>query len=447
MNVLIWGFDNYDKAFHNLDNNKTINITTWIGRKENSQYCDIEIKDLFNNSFIENLPKFARPSLDIDLYKEIYDEYYCKFQNMYSRTIDGEFKNYHENLDKFNIFLSYFYSVIINKKIEVAFFSSLPHFGPELIIYAICQKLNIKTIMLYQSLFENKFFLTYTLDDFGTFEHIKNKDNIHLEVENKFEKKLFYMNKLPKKKSYLRKLLSELLQVSLGKKRENLNYSIAFSKYNKSVNYYYNNNKYSKNKVDLEKDFIYFPLHLQPELSTSALGDIYSDQLLAIEHLRKVLPDDCFIYVKENPKQDFRERNRSFYKRLSLINNVVLVNSKYNTHELIKKSKAVSLITGTAGWESVCGGKPVLVFGNAWYKSLTGVFEFDKNIDIEKILNYQINFDDLQNDFNQLIDKSRIGVIDKDYEVICNNYNQIENNDAIKEFILDEVSLLREEIK
>lgn len=68
----------------------------------------------------------------------------------------------------------------------------------------------------------------------------------------------------------------------------------------KLENYLYNNmlKKYSR-KIDLNLKYVYFPLHLQPEMTTSVLGGIYSDQVLAIERLAKIIPSDWYIYVKK----------------------------------------------------------------------------------------------------------------------------------------------------
>ena len=41
-------------------------------------------------------------------------------------------------------------------------------------------------------------------------------------------------------------------------------------------------------------------------------------------------------------------------------------------------------ITGTVGWEAITGGKPVIIFGRAWYKTLTGVYTFSPELDLER---------------------------------------------------------------
>ena len=71
----------------------------------------------------------------------------------------------------------------------------------------------------------------------------------------------------------------------------------------KQLTYFENLIEFECTEIDLNRKFVYFPLQLQPEMTTSSLGSRYSDQILAIEQLAKIIPTDCFIYVKENPKQ------------------------------------------------------------------------------------------------------------------------------------------------
>ncbi len=122
--------------------------------------------------------------------------------------------------------------------------------------------------------------------------------------------------------------------------------------------------------------FVYFPLHLQPELTTAALGGVFADQLLAVEALSAWVPQGCFLYLKENPKQTEKQRGSNFYQRLRALPNVRLLGCQENSADLIRNSVGVATITGTAGWEALFLGKPVLVFGAAWYREFPGVVEW-----------------------------------------------------------------------
>ena len=137
-------------------------------------------------------------------------------------------------------------------------------------------------------------------------------------------------------------------------------------------------------------------------MTTDVLGGKYVDQLLAIEKLRNMLPDDWYIYVKENPKQKLYMRGRYFFERLSLIANVVFVDRTIDTYKLMESAQFVSTITGTAAWEAITGGKNALIFGRVWFDHFPGIFRFEEIESIQEILQYRISHDDIQKETNKL---------------------------------------------
>jgi hypothetical protein len=118
--------------------------------------------------------------------------------------------------------------------------------------------------------------------------------------------------------------------------------------------------------------YVYFPLHLQPEAQTSPMGGVFVDQYLAVEMLARALPPGWVLLVKEHPVQRFAKRDYGFYERLGRIGNVRLVSRSTGTFTLMEQCRAVASITGTAGWEALFMRKPVLVFGNAFYRGAPG---------------------------------------------------------------------------
>jgi capsule polysaccharide export protein KpsC/LpsZ len=54
--------------------------------------------------------------------------------------------------------------------------------------------------------------------------------------------------------------------------------------------------------------------------------------------------------------------------------NVKLVSFSTTSFELIDHSIAAATVSGTVGFEAVSRGKPVFLFGHAWYKGCEGVF-------------------------------------------------------------------------
>lgn len=131
---------------------------------------------------------------------------------------------------------------------------------------------------------------------------------------------------------------------------------------------------------DFERPYVYVPLQYQPEATTSPLAGHFVDQRLLVEILSAALPAEWLLYVKEHPRQFVfaglnysQYRYRGYYRGLAGLSNVRLVPVETDTFTLMTRAKAVGLNTGTAGLEAVLRGKPVLLFGSAWYRDCPGV--------------------------------------------------------------------------
>lgn len=371
----------------------------------------INKEDFFNqNSDIEILPQ--------KYYDKIYS-YLPQFVDMISRNSPinqntyAEF-NVHDFLNLFNIYIDYYYTQFKQEQITLYITNRAPHVGFDLIAYLVAKAMEIKTVILEQSLFPNRFFIYSEHEDYGTFSTSKHLGDYEKNViDKKHEKNLFYMKK--KKLSFrdsLRKFYTEDKTVRLvSELLHKQNRGQALYRNTLKKEFEKNKNKYVQ-KVDLREKFIYFALHLQPEKTTSSWGGKYVDQLLAIEHLSQVIPVDVKIYVKENPKQGFFMRGKYFYERIKRLKNVFLVPNNTSTYDLIKNSLFVSTITGTVGWEAISGGKNVLVFGwGVWYKNFSGVFCFNEIFDFNQIINHKIKYEQLELDLNTLISKTGKGVV------------------------------------
>jgi len=143
--------------------------------------------------------------------------------------------------------------------------------------------------------------------------------------------------------------------------------------------------------VDFSEKFVYVPLQNQPEGNTSAMGDVFVDQILMIDIVASALPAGWKLYVKESPLQwsafrAYAGRYGDYYKDIASLRNVTFVSPDTPTLELIDKSQAVATVTGTAGWEAVLRGKPALLFGYIWYMCCDGVFQVGSKKDVEEAL-------------------------------------------------------------
>jgi hypothetical protein len=133
--------------------------------------------------------------------------------------------------------------------------------------------------------------------------------------------------------------------------------------------------------LDAVGDFVYFPLHYQPELTTTPLGGDSSDQLYVIERLSQNLPEGVNLVVKEHPSQFAKVlsgdqgRFSGFWGLANKLENVIICPLDTSSMSLVKRSRAVVTITGTAGWEAIVNNKPCIVFGYAWYGAFPTVIK------------------------------------------------------------------------
>lgn len=147
-------------------------------------------------------------------------------------------------------------------------------------------------------------------------------------------------------------------------------------------------------QVDYSLPYIYFPLQVQPELSTSPAGGVYVDQLLVLKMLSFYLPKNWVIYVKEHPKQAEMTaayhldsyRSYRFFDEMLRVPNVKLVSLDEDTYNLINNAKAVVTMTGTAGLEAITSGVPCLMFGYSFLQYAPNVYHIRDNEDCEKAI-------------------------------------------------------------
>lgn len=400
-------------------------------------------KTYVDYSNMTTIPGYTYNAIPIDLYNKIYP-YLYQFSDMYSRTsADGsqnmyDGKNIHDYADLFNMLVNFYYNALVKNKIDLIILFAAPHVGRDLILYLLAKEMGLKTLILEQSLFSNRFFHYFDHSDFGTFATSKVIADVNpVAIEKSFKKNLPYMKDILKSMKEKPSLAKRLRDFRSGPEVRLLHdlrnkYKRAFSSL-----HYYNSKVFSKNQVeiqddsfDLDKPFVYFPLHLQPEKTTSSWGGKYNDQALAIEHLSQYLPEGWWIYVKENPKQaTYFMRGPWFYKRLKGLKNVKVVPSQTDTYSLLDKCKFVATITGTVGWEAITGGKKVVVFGwGTWYRTLPGCFMFDENFDINAVLDYVVDHNTIEEKIALIQAKMGTGIIYKGaYKALVDGFSEEEN--------------------
>ncbi len=140
---------------------------------------------------------------------------------------------------------------------------------------------------------------------------------------------------------------------------------------------------------DLNEEFAFFPLHLEPEMSISLFAPFYTDQLWLTKQIARSLPITHKLYIKEHPAM-FGYRTRNFYKELKKIPNVKLIDPSLESFPLTKNAKLIITINGTAGWEGILLKKPVITFGNVFYNALPMVKKCVSISDLPYIVKEQL---------------------------------------------------------
>lgn len=433
-NIYLYGFVKYFGHTIVDELRKDYNIVGWVGDSSDSTVNIWEC--LFGT-----IPPSLIDSNALERYEKYYDKYFLKYLLMVQRR-GMYWKDVFEVRNEFSILYYNAYNSLQNGAIDMVVFSNLPHEGPDYIYYTLAKELDINTLLLHQSLFLQKIFVTTTIEDFGLFENTDSLFTNNIKVVEGFKNRLIKTKRGNEKKITVNKaykiFISKVYNLLNYKKEKDLFKDIVLKVVSLLKNYKYkknlSNNMYSMNQIKerINKDtkIIYVPLHYQPELTTVTHGDIYEDQLSMIEALSVNIGLDGVVLIKDNPIQGSFQRGEDFFRRLNALNNVYLVDIEYESFKLLEICDLVATISGTAGWEAIKGGKKCLLFGRAWYQSLPGCYVYDYSLDINELIKqpYDFNFKKIENQFSSLMDKCADGVIDSDYiDIDRSNFDYIQN--------------------
>ena len=429
--TVFWGWHS-ESAIAAVDARKAtgrIRVAAWFG---NAPGCTHRL-----NPFVHQFSFDARPRLDHPLLGPLAAEELLTFCDMYSRVSRSRGLSIQELQHTAYCYFHYFAQLLCDEAVKLVMFSSPPHFGVDYLLYIAARKLGIETVFCYQTLFPDRFFVVRRLEDFGHFEDaIAEPLPAPLSIERRHEKELFYMKSVKTRpERAFASLANDMRRNLLRASSKPMSFAGMIEKYRENRAWNTGYPRHSVSDVSLEVPYVYFPLQLQPEMTTSSLGAGYADQLTALECLTRLIPEDWLIYVKENPKQTHRQRGASFFRRLSAIPRVRYVDKQVNTYALLKNARFVSAVTGTAGWEAVSGGKPALVFGRPWYLRLPGIVPYRPGMTLDEITRCSFSHEALEAAFNELMACSLPGVIDPVYQQIVSDYDAARNATRLGELL------------
>ncbi len=124
--------------------------------------------------------------------------------------------------------------------------------------------------------------------------------------------------------------------------------------------------------ADIQGKIAYYGLHVQPENAVDVLGSYRSDQLKLIKDIRRALPVDATLVIKEHPNF-LGQRTRRFFTELRNIPNVKLLRHDVSSFDVYSRAGLVVTISGTMAYEAGLLGIPAVTLSPMYFGGLSSV--------------------------------------------------------------------------
>jgi hypothetical protein len=117
----------------------------------------------------------------------------------------------------------------------------------------------------------------------------------------------------------------------------------------------------------------FYGLHVQPENSIDVQGSYVSDQIKLIADIRRALPFDFTLVVKEHPNF-LGIRGPDFFRRLRELPNVSIVRYDVSSFDIYDRADLVLTVSGTLAYEAAMLGTPAVTFSPMYFGQLSSVY-------------------------------------------------------------------------
>jgi len=425
MNTLFLGLD-YG-VVSSLKNKLDIQKVYTVGLKkdfnllEDSSFLDFGIHYSHSQMKANIYPALEKELLPLD---EIILSKLAECEQIFLGMADRLFigASYRKRYRLYTDHVKFWYNFFLQKKISLIFAANVPHEGYDYVLYMVATAIfKIRFIGAYvlpirpglitlgylwhnlnrhsstQKHFSN-FKISSSSALISYYDHYGDKKTFEPFHRKKNTKQIFFDSLKSNAKRDTRKIIKAFKEKTILRKIINrLTFSNPDRIQNASDFYFENKGKvdkfYNKNSEGISgiknKKFIYFPLHYQPEASTSPLGGFYSSQELVCDAVSHFMPEDCILAVKEHPRGSKAPniRNIDFYKRILSCKNTILIKKNEDPNFLLNNSFLNISITGSSIMESILLSKPVMMFGSRFFENAPGVFRINSNEDISSAFN------------------------------------------------------------
>ncbi|EJO3994634.1 hypothetical protein NRI82_002690 [Vibrio vulnificus] len=405
-----------------------LNVKIWLGDPKLDKdaikiFPDVHVENFFQvNKGILNKREFRFiPAKEV-----LQDKHFFVLKDKVYKIMDrqDDLRQYSrlEREAVFYLWFSYYYDLILSSDIKVFIASEAPHSPVGMILYGICEILNIPRYHLMESGVAP---LMHVCTDFyGTTLSVKRINNESVDVfKDVYSDYVLSFSDTPEEPLYMVNQKNyDIKKEKLGpiKYFELLGKGIKYSKKIKQNNSYAINNYffYENNKrtifsqliihkihsrleqaylslvkpLPLDVDYVYYPLHYEPERTSNPDGGLFYQPYDAIIALRNFVPSHIPIYVKEHYSQftrmlpGYRGKSPYLYKVLSDIPNVHMVDPSIKSETLVRNALLTVSQTGTACIEAACFEKKSILMGDTWFSDMPNVHRFQTLASFEELV-------------------------------------------------------------
>lgn len=415
-------------------------------------YFHDQIKKTTTKPDLKYLASFEK-KYQIDLWKlAINERHFYRFNRFYKFTTD-EILQFLEQECKL-------FEQILDEVKPDYFLTYDPPFHHQKLLLDLCRAKNIKVLCLYFARVGDKSIIAEdgnTLDlpqnlDLVELAKIKKNQSIEKNADYSHLTKNYKIQRTASTTDKIRALVDYILFSDSKNIQSNFTYygrhkqkvildNILLIIKRKFRSYYMQNNL--EKTVDLTVPFVYLPLNVEEELSVLHYSPYFTNQIEVVRHVAKSIPIDHRLYVKDHIFAEFRGwHSIREYKEIMDIPNVTLIHPSYSSETLIKHSKLVITVRGTASFDAAHENKPSIIFGDAPFSILPSVYKVSNIEELPKLIKHAletpVNPVNLQK-YIGLIEERSVNFSMMDFEVKRNN--QFYSGNTLSDTIISEDSM------
>lgn len=124
-------------------------------------------------------------------------------------------------------------------------------------------------------------------------------------------------------------------------------------------------------------EYLFYPIHLEPEATIEYFSFFFNDQIMMIGRIAHSLKTNQKLIIKEHPQQRGLLMTKRFRELKKKYSNLVFLPSTVSTYDIYPHIRCLVTLSGTAGFESWICKRPVIVFGEVYYRDFPNIIKCD----------------------------------------------------------------------